>query len=225
MNYFRYEANRLRSQIDPDKPRKPLLNQISRLLKQSDEVRQRIVAANFRLVVSLARKFVDRRTSWDELISLGAGVLLYAVAKFDVERGFRFSTYATHALRRDYYRAAFQLRRDRRRALPVAPEVLSTAAETVSDCRLSDAYPSDVNRLLSYFDSELDQREASILRARFGLVEGSESQTLQEVSRTQGICKERVRQLQHRAIERLREVARQRGLFSEEWTEVESEED
>lgn len=222
LNYLRYRANALRASIDPSRRNRPLLERIEGLLNEATRVRQQIFSANFRLVVSIARKFVDRTATWDELISVGAGVLIYAIDKFDVGRGFRFSTYATHAIRRDFYRAAFQRRRNDRRTPLSSPELLAAIPEPKPDLRISDSQPAQMSALLELLEEELDPREQGILKARFGLGDSGEGQTLQEISTTQGICKERVRQLQHRAVEKLRALARDRGLFPEEWSELES---
>ncbi|NIP85734.1 MAG: RNA polymerase subunit sigma-70, partial [Planctomycetales bacterium] len=101
MNYLKYRANVLRSQIraaDAD-PRQ--LDRVDSLIRTGEEVRNQIVHANVRLVMSIAKKFADNRSSFDDLLSEGISSLIRAVEKFDYSRGFRFSTYATSVVRRD----------------------------------------------------------------------------------------------------------------------------
>ncbi|RLS54657.1 MAG: hypothetical protein DWH91_11265, partial [Planctomycetota bacterium] len=100
MNYCRYRANTLRSQLDPQKPKRRLVEEIEALLARAEDSRRTITESNLRLVASIARNLVTRTLDFEELLSEGNLVLLGAIDKFDFSRGFRFSTYATHAVQR-----------------------------------------------------------------------------------------------------------------------------
>ncbi|HEX6986293.1 MAG TPA: sigma-70 family RNA polymerase sigma factor [Planctomycetaceae bacterium] len=209
MNYLKCRANRLRSQVDPRRPDPALLDEFDRLLAAERAVRDRIARANLRLVVSIARKFADRENPFDDFVSDGNLALLYAIGKFDYARGFRFSTYATHAVRRSIYR---QVREKRRRTSLVAVGATDLIDETVDGReprRADEGQYRQFRLLIEQMPDRLDDRERAILDARFGLHGDGKGLTLQKVAARLGLCKERVRQLQNRAIGKLRELARE----------------
>ena len=124
MNYLKYLAKRIRSQLDARYPDIALMDQFDALLTEEQTIRNRIARCNLRLVVSLARKFADRDNPFDDYVSDGNVALLSAVAKFDYGRGFRFSTYATHAIRRAFYRQVQQKRRRKDRMVLGTAELI-----------------------------------------------------------------------------------------------------
>ena len=208
MNYFKFAANRLRSAINPQRPSKRNLSEIQRLLDEAAAARDRIVRANLRLVVANAGKYGSAGYGFEDLFSDGVLSLMEAIEKFDYSRGFRFSTYATHCIRRSFYRRIERQQKDRRRFLPTAPEILhSTPDREASDDAQSSADHLLVGRLLRRFNDCLSERERLIIEGRFGLGARTRPHTLLELSGELGICKERVRQVEHRAIEKLRTVA------------------
>ncbi len=208
MNFLRYRANALRSRLNPHKPKVALMDQIEQHLSDALSARSHIVRANLRLVVSIARKFVNDATTLDELISDGHLIIMKAVDRFDYGRGFRFSTYATHAVQREFYRQ--YKTGQRRRVMEVAtdPEILFHSVVSPEDSRDQVHQDRQVTYLKNIMSQCLDAREAEIVDMRFGLNSESGGQTLREVGERLNISKERVRQIQTRAIEQIREVAR-----------------
>ena len=181
---------------------------IQRLLDEAAAARDHIVRANLRLVVANAGKYCSAGYGFEDLFSDGVLSLMEAIEKFDYSRGFRFSTYATHCIRRSFYRRIERQQKDRRRFLPTAPEILhSTPDREVSDDAQSSADHLLVGRLLRRFKDCLSERERLIIEGRFGLGKRTRTHTLLELSGELGICKERVRQVEHRAIEKLRTLA------------------
>ena len=207
MNYLKYAAEQERSKLRPARPGKRRLERVEWLLAEEKRVRNRIARCNLRLVVSIARKFADLNVSFDEFVSEGNVALLHAVAKFDYGRGFRFSTYATHAIRRAYYRMVQQRKRRNTRMVLGTGEIIGEASRETEQVHLTAGQYADYQQLMSRAMDTLDERERLILTARFGLEELDSNQTLQSVAGRLGICKERVRQLQNRAIGKLRDIA------------------
>ena len=204
MNYAKYRANALRSRLDPDAPDRKALNEIERLLAVAEADRERIVRCNLRLVVSIAKNFAGATALLDELISDGNMVLVRSVERFDYSRGFRFSTYATYAVRRALYRSVMRRRDDRRRCgSPDEDWMLDAVPEDFNEARATERL-SPINDLLDHALADLNDREAYIIRQRFGLEGESRGKTFTELGRELGVCKERVRQIQVRAIEKLR---------------------
>ncbi|MEM7811968.1 MAG: sigma-70 family RNA polymerase sigma factor [Planctomycetota bacterium] len=219
MNYLRFQANRLRSSIDPDYAKKSTLDEFDRLVADADRVRNWIARCNLRLVVSIARKFTDRDHPFDDLVSDGNVALLHAIAKFDYGRGFRFSTYATHAIRRAYYRKVQQQKRRRDRMGLAPQEILNEADDPWEQLHLDEKQYGEVCDLIARMSDELDEREQFIVQARFGLIDSGEVQTLQSVAKSLGICKERVRQLQNRALFKVKELASEMQLEKPDYME------
>ena len=84
MNYLKYRANSIRATISERRPNERKLDEFDNLLAAADRLRNRIVTANTRLVVSLAKKFVDDGNSFDDLFSEGVSCLIKAIDKFDL---------------------------------------------------------------------------------------------------------------------------------------------
>ena len=207
MNFLKWKAESLRHSLHPTRPSMKKLEEVEWLLAEAKATRNRIARCNLRLVVSIARKFADQNVSFDEFVSEGNVALMNAVAKFDYGRGFRFSTYATHAIRRAYYRMVQQRGRRNGRMVLGTGEIIAESPHEHTDRHLNESQYEDFQRLMRKAAGELDDRERQILTARFGLEESEGVQTLQVVAGQLGICKERVRQLQNRAIVKLRELA------------------
>ncbi|HWL07499.1 MAG TPA: sigma-70 family RNA polymerase sigma factor [Planctomicrobium sp.] len=174
-------------------------------LRLADAARTVLVEANVRLVASLARKFSRSGIDFEELVSDGNLILINAIDKFDYSRGFRFSTYATHAIQRHFFRILKRKQRRNLRELLTPPEVLAECqADKVTE---SPVDPRLAHWLINRFDDCLTSRERLILTSRFGL-QGKPEATLKAIADQIGLSKERVRQLQLRAIEKLREHLR-----------------
>lgn len=203
MNYCKYRANALRSKINPKRVRKSLIKEIEVLLARAERARTEIVQANLRLVASIAHKFANSKTEYEEYISEGNMILLNAVDKFDYSRGFRFSTYATHSVQRHLYRQMQRKQRRKNREVGTPTDVL---ADIAPDRDLDQPLDHKVaEQIMEHFDACLDDRERVIIQERYGLNGGS-AETLKAVADKVGLSKERVRQLQMRALEKLQDL-------------------
>ena len=241
-----------------------------RIKDNDQEAKERLIQANLRLVVSIAKRYVGRGMMFLDLIQEGNLGLIKAVDKFDYTKGFKFSTYATWWIRQAITRAIADqgrtiripvhmvetinkvkktsnmlLHRDGHDPTPeeIAEElnmpvekvrdILRISQEPVSletpigeeeDSHLGDFIPdedalspadaaamtflkSKVNEVLE----TLTPREAEVLRLRFGLKDGT-PQTLEEVGKEFNVTRERIRQIEAKALRKLRHPSRSKHL-------------
>lgn len=240
---------------------------LARAIAKGDvRARDRMVRANLRLVVNIARGYTGKGLGLQDLIEEGNLGLLRAVEGFDPDVGTRFSTYASYWIKQSIKRALInsaktiripaymvellskwrratirltdELRRNPtpeevarllglpKRKLPIIKKAIQiynstpqtdqadsgwSLSEMVMDDRMrnpADALlENDVLRHVKSMMTDLDEREASVLKMRFGL-ENTEPHTLKEIGERLGLTRERVRQIETEALKRLGEGLR-----------------
>lgn len=192
-NFLKYQATKAQGE------------ERSRYLAEARQVRDQIVRANLRLVVSIAKRFVRPRvTDLFEIVSEGNVALLRAIESFDVTQHVKFSTYATTAIRRNliHHRQA-ERRRESRYTSGLEGDAESTDKRRTSDTSYDPAnFPTE--QLLLRLVDRLAPRERWLITARFGLGANNNARSFSALGEELGISKERVRQLAHRAISQLR---------------------
>ena len=222
--------------ISIDDPVKVYLKEIGRvpLLSAEEEVelairmsegdvaaKKRLSEANLRLVVSIAKRYVGRGMQFLDLIQEGNLGLIKAVEKFDHTKGFKFSTYATWWIRQAITRAIA----DQARTIRIPVHMVETINKVKKvNSQLGDFIPdedapapSDVashtmlKEQLAEVLSTLTPREEKVLRLRFGLEDGR-SRTLEEVGKEFNVTRERIRQIEAKALRKLRHPSRSKKL-------------
>jgi len=204
-NFTKYLAKKALNRVDVDEPIEVDCARVRDLLARADVLRQRIVKANLRLVVSIAKKHVGWSPDFFEVVSDGNVSLMRAVEKFDYARGNKFSTYATWAIMKNYARSIPTQHYHAARYVTGQDLVLETAA----DKQEAPAHESDrqmIRERIAEGLSHLTDRERTIVSRHFGLARTERPATLEELGRRFGVTKERVRQIEQKALTRLREV-------------------
>jgi RNA polymerase sigma factor (sigma-70 family) len=222
MNYLKFKASELARElrkdgesegdVDPTRVRIQTLKDIEDLTAQANEVKDQLINANMRLVVNIAKRHSGQTDNFFELLSDGNMSLIRAVEKFDFGRGFKFSTYASWAIMKNFARTIPDEKHRRERfvtghdeVFEVAPDMRSDEHEAVAS---KERASHNINRLLEH----LEPREREIIRMRAGLDNHAKGMTLEEIGQQFGITKERVRQLNARAMKKLRSIAEEQEL-------------
>lgn len=208
MNYLKHEASRLRESIDPLHPSMTRMDRVEQLYQQSVMVKNEIMRANLRLVVSIAKRYTRREQSLFDLVSDGNMSLIRALEKFDFSRGFKFSTYATWAIVKNFARTLPNEQRHRTRFRTSREELLDLAGDERNGALEEEAARREREGQIAKMLGYLDDREREIVRWRFGLDQNQDPMTLHEIGAALGVTKERVRQIETRALAKLRSAAR-----------------
>jgi RNA polymerase primary sigma factor len=158
------------------------------------KLRNRVIELNLGLVRRMSIKLSNNWQDETELYSEGCLALMDAVEKFDPERGFQFSTYATTCIRNRLYR----LFKNRNRG----PIFLSIDEEVqaVSNSSEEITFLDDSRKTVQTILRELSDRERELIELRFGLDDQRKPRSYRQVAEQVGLSKERVRQLVQQAI-------------------------
>lgn len=211
MNFLKYQASKIRDRISATKAKEADLDEIERLQEEALTVKNQIIRSNLRLVVSIAKKRVGPTNNFFELVSDGNMSLIRAVEKFDFSRGFKFSTYASWAIMKNFARSIPEEIHRRDRFVTGHDEMFDAAADHRSDEYETESDHRRNQETVQGMLGRLNDRERQILIRRYG-IGGTSEQTLEQLGRELGITKERVRQIESRAQEKLRQYARERKL-------------
>jgi len=206
-NYLKHKATKLREKLDPAHARTSLMNEIERLYDEAVKIKNEIVQANLRLVVSIAKRHVGGSEDFFGLVSDGNMSLIRAVEKFDYSRGNKFSTYASWAIMKNYARTIPEEFKRRDRFRTSQDELFTTKQDVRSDELGQESAQRLRQKQVDRILSRLDERERQIIVSRFGLDHSREPLTLKEVGHEMGVTKERIRQLEARALDKARMAA------------------
>ncbi len=206
LNYLKFKASELRDRLDFRRPSVTAMELIERHNNEAVAVKNDILRANLRLVVSIAKRYSSDPAHLFELISDGNMSLIRAAEKFDFARGFRFSTYATWAIMKNFARTIPTELRQQTRFRTGGEESLQIIEDIHPDVGQRESAQSQRKQEIAKILEHLDERERQIIQHRFGLDHSQNPMTLKEVGRVMGVTKERIRQLEARAMAKLRDA-------------------
>jgi len=211
-NYARFRIRRLQDEIWSAADRTPSAGQARELLKWNkiaERLREQIANTNLALVLAMAKRTRMSEVDFAEMVSEGNMALLRAVDKFDAERGFKFSTYACRAILKAFSRQGMKQTKHRQRFpaeydpnLQRSDFLETRRAERVRD----DA--DELRRIVVENTADLTDIEREVIEHRFGIqkpFENDKPLTLEQIGKMIGVTKERVRQIQNKALTKLRE--------------------
>ena len=215
MNFLKYYYNHNRMLLNSEEACVDQLDMMEDLLVRADRIRNDIVSSSIRLVISIVKKYCTPHCVFDDLLSDGIVSLLRAVDKFDFDRGFRFSTYATQIIHRDLWRAIARDQKSRARFNTGNKLFLEGQTDDV-DSPVGEHNSGGVLKVIDQLLDGLDERERLIITGRFGLDTSGRKETFVALGKKLGISKERVRQLAERAVSKLRSSAQELGIEEEQ---------
>jgi len=211
MNYLKYQAEKIRAAVEPSKAKTTDLDEIDRLGNEALVVKNQIISANLRLVVSIAKRHVGPTNDFFHLVSDGNMSLMRAVEKFDYARGNKFSTYASWAIMKNFARTIPEEHHRRDRFVTGHEDMFESAADNRTDEHEYENLQKKMQEAVKGMLGRLDDRERRIILSRYG-INGVGEQTLEQLGKELGITKERVRQIESRAQEKLRRIANEQKL-------------
>jgi RNA polymerase sigma factor (sigma-70 family) len=209
--FLRYNYARLRAQAVVKKfkthPGKGCAKEIVRWYGRVKATREIITQANLALVLAMAKRTRMSEVDFGELVSEGNMALLRAIEKFDIARGFKFSTYACRAILKAFSRIAMKTSRYRQ-AFPTEfdPAMERSNYQETRRADVEQDAVEELQRIIGENRAQLSDVEKTVIQARFAINRGQDApaMTLEEVGRVIGVTKERVRQIQNKALEKLR---------------------
>jgi len=209
-NYARFRIQRIQRDVwsgDSKQPSPEQAQEVLQWYRISDRIREQIAETNLALVLAMAKRTRMSEVDFADLVSEGNMALLRAVDKFDAGRGYKFSTYACRAILKAFSRQGMKLSKYRQRfPTDFDPKLeKSNFLETKRSTFEKDA-AEEVKRIVMENRADLSDVERTVIEHRFGLEAGEieKPMTLEQVGQIIGVTKERVRQIQNKAMEKIR---------------------
>jgi RNA polymerase sigma factor (sigma-70 family) len=208
-NYARHRVRQLQVEIGPNEPGESQARELLKWYRLAVQYREQIAETNLALVLAMAKRTRMSEVDFADLVSEGNMALLRSVDKFDCGRGYKFSTYACRAILKAFSRQGMKLSKYRQRFPTDFDPALekSNHVETVRRTHEVEA-AQEVKHILASNEADLSDVEKMVIHHRFGIDGGEETipLTLEQVGQIIGVTKERVRQIQNKALEKIRNV-------------------
>jgi RNA polymerase sigma factor (sigma-70 family) len=222
-NFAKRKLQKLQAKAKRDGLTKELAEELVEWHRRFEHFREYLVRTNLALVLAMAKRTRLGDVDFAEIVSEGNMALMRAVDKFNVDKGFKFSTYACRAILKAFSRTAMKHGRYKTR-FPVEFEPEMEKSDWTDKKRdlveqdLTDELKQIVERNLA----DLSDTEQTVIRRRFNWQQEEEHPlTLEQVGQIIGVTKERVRQIQNKALLKIKSVMEEGVLRTKRYPEAE----
>ena len=204
-NYIKYRMALLQEKIRTKGYRTRLLETFTEWAQAADQVQRILVRCNLRLVVSIAKRHVGPLITLFELVSEGNLCLMRAVRCYDYRREARLATYATWAISKHFARVVPENNYRFSAFVTGQQEMLSRLDDSRPNVQERVERQAYLRSILARASEHLTEREQTILTCHYG-TDGQPAKTLEEIGGLFGVTRERIRQIEVRALNKLRGV-------------------
>lgn len=212
-NYCRWRVCQIKEQLKKGPMRLEPARQLLHWYRRAEAYRDQIAQTNLALVLAMAKRTRMSEVDFAELVSEGNMALLRAVDKFDVARGFKFSTYACRAILKAFSRSGVKLSKYRQMfPTDFNPKLEKSDFYDRKRAEHEDECVDEIRCILKDNRAELTDIEQEVIQHRFNLKKTEQERrdaqplTLEQVGKIIGVTKERVRQIQNKALEKIRQT-------------------
>jgi RNA polymerase sigma factor (sigma-70 family) len=206
-NYARHRVRAIQEEIGLNDPTPEQAREMLKWNHIATQYREQIAETNLALVLAMAKRTRMSEVDFADLVSEGNMALLRSVDKFDCGRGFKFSTYACRAILKAFSRQGMKLSKYRQR-FPTDFDPAMEKSDHLETLRATHEKETadEVKHIVMTNEADLTDVEKTVIHHRFGLNKKDQTPalTLEQVGQIIGVTKERVRQIQNKALEKIR---------------------
>jgi RNA polymerase primary sigma factor len=224
-NFAKRKLQKLQAKAKREGLTKELAEELVEWHRRFEHFREYLVRTNLALVLAMAKRTRLGDVDFAEIVSEGNMALMRAVDKFNVDKGFKFSTYACRAILKAFSRTAMKSSRYKTR-FPVEfePEMEKSDWNDRKRDIVEEDCVDELKQIVDRNLAELSDVEQTVIRRRFNWQQQDESPlTLEEVGQIIGVTKERVRQIQNKALLKIKSVMEEGVLRTKRYPEAEAE--